>query len=461
MMPTEGRMINRAIFREYDIRGVYGRELTLETALLLGKAIGTQLRKKNILRMTLGRDVRTSSGELHQALLEGLLFTGVHFVDIGVCPTPLLYFSLYHLGVQGGVMITGSHNPPEYNGFKICMDRESIYGDDIQNLYRMVEAKEFVSGVGTSSSEEIIPAYIENLISRFPGLKVKNPLKVVIDSGNGTAGLVAPELLKTLGFDLVELFSEADGRFPNHHPDPTVEKNLSDLINRVQKEKADVGIAYDGDADRIGVVDELGNILWGDKLLLLFSREILKHSPKATIISEVKSTHLLYEDIQRNGGNAIMWKAGHSLIKAKMKETKAVLGGEMSGHIFFADRYFGFDDAIYASCRLLEILVSEKKPLSSLLSDVPKTFATPEIRVDCPDSLKFKIVDQLKQKLAPLYKVYDIDGVRVLFDDGWGLVRASNTQPILVLRFEAATEKRLKEIQAEIEGVLSEVKKNF
>ncbi|MHB8482346.1 MAG: phosphomannomutase/phosphoglucomutase [Nitrospiria bacterium] len=454
--------MNKTIFREYDVRGVFrSDELSLETALLLGKAVGTKLRRKNILRMTLGRDVRTSSDQLYEALLKGLLSTGIHVVDIGVCPTPLLYFSLFHLGVQGGVMITGSHNPPEYNGFKICMDKESIYGEDIQNLYRMAESKDFISGIGTSSSEKIIPAYIENLISRFPGLKGKNPLRIVIDSGNGTAGLVAPELLKSLGFDLIELYSEVDGRFPNHHPDPTVEKNLQDLIHTVRKEKADVGIAYDGDADRIGAVDESGNIIWGDKLLLLFSRDILKHSPKATIISEVKSTYLLYEDIQKNGGNAIMWKAGHSLIKAKMKETKAALGGEMSGHIFFADRYYGFDDAIYASCRLLEILMSEKKPFSTLFSDLPKTYSTPEIRIDCPDALKFKIVAGLKERLLPSYKINDVDGVRILFNDGWGLVRASNTQPILVLRFEATTEKRLKEIQGEIEGILNEVKKDF
>ncbi len=455
-------MINKTIFREYDVRGVFSQdELSLETALLLGKAIGTKLRRKNILRMTVGRDVRTSSDQLHEALLTGLLSTGVHVVDVGVCPTPLLYFSLFHFNVQGGVMITGSHNPPEYNGFKICIGKESIHGDEIQSLYQMAVKNDFVTGQGTQSSEEIIPSYISYLFSSFPGFQSNNRLKVVIDSGNATGGLVAPELFKKFGFDLVELFSEIDGKFPNHHPDPTVEKNLATLIKTVKSEKADVGIAYDGDSDRIGVVDEMGNILWGDKLLLLYARDILRHHPKATIVSEVKCTHLLYEDIQKNGGNAIMWKAGHSLIKAKMKETKAALGGEMSGHIFFADRYYGFDDAIYASCRLLEILISEKKPLSTLLSDLPKTWSTPEIRVDCPDEQKFKIVEELKQRLLPLYKVNDVDGVRISFDDGWGLVRASNTQPILVLRFEATTEKRLKEIKTEIESILNEVRKNF
>ncbi|MBI1824732.1 MAG: phosphomannomutase/phosphoglucomutase [Nitrospirae bacterium] len=454
--------MNQTIFREYDIRGVFNQdELSLETALLLGKAIGTKLRRKNILRMTVGRDVRKSSDQLYDALLKGLLSTGVHVVDVGICPTPLLYFSLYHLDIQGGVMITGSHNPPEYNGFKICVGKETIHGEEIQSLYRMASSQDFITGQGTQSAEEIISPYISHLISSFPGLKGGHGLKVVIDSGNATAGLVAPELFKKFGLNLIEMYSEIDGNFPNHHPDPTVEKNLRELIQVVKKENADVGIAYDGDSDRIGVVDEKGNILWGDKLLILYARDILKHQPKATIVSEVKCSHLLYEDIQSRGGTGVMWKAGHSLIKAKMKETKAALGGEMSGHIFFADRYYGFDDAIYASCRLLEILITEKKKLSTLLSDLPETFSTPEIRVDCPDATKFEIVKRLREHLSSVHKIIDVDGVRVLFDDGWGLVRASNTQPILVLRFEATTRKRLTEIQHEIESALEDVRKRF
>lgn len=452
-------MISKSIFREYDVRGIFGKdELSLETAQLLGQAIGTKLKRKNILRMTLGRDVRISSDQLHGALLEGLLSTGMHVVDIGVCPTPLLYFSLFHFDVRGGVMITGSHNPPEYNGFKICIEKESIHGKEIQSLYQMALAKDFLTGNGTRSFEEIIPAYVSHLVQSFPGLQSNKSLKVVIDSGNATAGLVAPLLFKSFGLNLIEMYSDIDGTFPHHHPDPTVEKNLKDLVQRVLKENADVGIAYDGDSDRIGVIDEKGEIIWGDKLLLLYARDILRHQPKATIVSEVKCSHLLYEDIQKKGGTAIMWKAGHSLIKAKMKDTKAALGGEMSGHIFFADRYYGFDDAIYASCRLLEILTSEKKALSSLLSDLPKTFSTPEIRVDCPDESKFEIVELLKKRLLPQYKINDVDGVRILFNDGWGLVRASNTQPILVLRFEATTQKRLNEIQTEIETILKEVR---
>jgi len=452
--------INRTIFREYDIRGVFGQgELSLETAELLGRAIGTKLRKKNILRMTLGRDVRTSSDQLHRSILTGLLSTGVHVVDVGICPTPLLYFSLFHFNVPGGVMITGSHNPPEYNGFKICVDKEAIHGEEIQSLLRMAESGDFISGQGSHSSEEIIPHYIDYLISAFPGLKSNSGVRVVIDSGNATAGLVVPDLLRKMNFDFTELYSQIDGTFPNHHPDPTVEKNLKDLIEKVGSEKATVGIAFDGDSDRIGVVDENGGIIWGDKLLLLYARDILKHQPKATIVSEVKCSHLLFEDIRKNGGNAVMWKAGHSLIKAKMKETRAALGGEMSGHIFFADRYFGYDDAIYAACRLLEILISEKKTLSSLLADLPRTYSTPEIRIDCSDSLKFKIVERLRKTFGARYSVIDVDGVRVLFEDGWGLVRASNTQPILVLRFEANTEKRLQEIRRLIESALEEVRR--
>jgi phosphomannomutase/phosphoglucomutase len=452
-------MINPSIFREYDVRGVVGEnELSAETARLLGKAIGTKLRRKNILRMTLGRDVRTSSEQLHDALLDGLLSTGVHVVDIGICPTPLLYFSLFHFDVQGGVMITGSHNPPEYNGFKICVGKESIHGEEIQSLYRTALAGDFVEGHGTRSSAEIIEPYIAYLVSSFPGLKSEKKLRVVIDSGNATAGLVVPRLFKRFGIDLTELYSEVDGTFPNHHPDPTVEKNLRDLISKVKGIQADVGIAYDGDSDRIGVVDEKGNIIWGDKLLLIYAREILKHHPGATVVSEVKCSHLLFDEIEKSGGHAIMWKAGHSLIKAKMKETRAALGGEMSGHIFFADRYYGFDDAIYASCRLLEILNSRRDTVSMLLSDLPATCATPEIRIDCPDAQKFAIVERLKEKLRMTHRIVEVDGVRVLYDDGWGLVRASNTQPILVLRFEAENERRLSGIRNEIESALNAVK---
>lgn len=450
--------LNRAIFREYDVRGTVGTDLTEEVALHLGRAIGTVIRNNKIDRMAIGRDVRTSSDGLHGAMLEGLLSTGVHVVDVGVCPTPLLYFSLFHLNLQGGVMITGSHNPAEFNGFKICVGRDTIHGPEIQKLYERIIAHDYVEGVGAVSREEIIPPYLDYIVSRFPGLKVSNRLKIAIDCGNGTAGLVVPELLKRFGFNPVELYCEIDGNFPNHHPDPTVEKNLVDLIEKVRLETADLGIAFDGDSDRIGVINDKGEILWGDKLLVLFSRDILRHHPGATIISEVKSSHLLYEDIRQKGGNPVMWKAGHSLIKAKMKETKAALGGEMSGHIFFADRYFGYDDAIYAACRLIEIVLSGQTPLSGLLADLPVTSSTPEIRIDCPDDEKFQLVEKLKGKLASLYQINDVDGVRVTFNGGWGLVRASNTQPILVLRYEAETVEKMNLIKAVIEKALKELK---
>jgi phosphomannomutase/phosphoglucomutase len=373
---------------------------------------------------------------------------GLEVVDIGVCPTPVFYFSLFHLEREGGVMITGSHNPPEFNGFKVCVGKETLYGKQIQDLRKLVEVKKFVCGSGSVTFQEVIPAYQNYFLKN---LHLKRKVQVVMDSGNGTAGLVAPKILRDLGCEVLDLYSLVDGRFPNHHPDPTVPENMKDLIAKVKETGAEVGIAYDGDADRIGVTDHLGNIIWGDQLLILFAREVLRNHPGATIVSEVKCSQNLYDDIAKHGGRGIMWRAGHSLLKSKMKEEKALLGGEMSGHIFFADRYFGYDDAIYASCRLLEILAQSGKTIPDLLSDVPKIFATPEIRVDCPDDQKFELVERVKESFRKEYPVVDVDGVRVLFPDGWGLVRASNTQPALVLRFEARSTERLREIRALVE----------
>jgi phosphomannomutase/phosphoglucomutase len=373
---------------------------------------------------------------------------GLEVVDIGVCPTPVFYFSLFHLEREGGVMITGSHNPPEFNGFKVCVGKETLYGKQIQDLRKLVEVKKFVSGSGSVTFQEVIPAYQNYFLKN---IRLKRKVQVVMDSGNGTAGLVAPKILRDLGCQVLDLYSLVDGRFPNHHPDPTVPENMKDLIAKVKETGAEVGIAYDGDADRIGVADHLGNIIWGDQLLILFAREVLRNHPGATIVSEVKCSQNLYDDIAKHGGRGIMWRAGHSLLKSKMKEEKALLGGEMSGHIFFADRYFGYDDAIYASCRLLEILAQSRKTIPDLLSDVPKIFATPEIRVDCPDDQKFELVERVKESFRKEYPVVDVDGVRVLFPDGWGLVRASNTQPALVLRFEARSADRLREIRALVE----------
>ncbi|TRZ98763.1 MAG: phosphomannomutase/phosphoglucomutase, partial [Nitrospiraceae bacterium] len=364
---------------------------------------------------------------------------------------PLLYYALFTLPVGGGAMITASHNPPQYNGFKLCLGKDSMHGAAIQALKADIDRGRFESGQGTVSEHPIIPDYMAYIKKSFAHVKA-GTLHAVVDCGNGMGGLVGPDALRLLGCRVTGMYEDVDGRFPNHHPDPTVVANLQDLIKKVRETKADVGIAYDGDADRIGAVDEHGDILWGDKLLVLYARDVLKNQPGATIISEVKASQVFYDDVVKHGGRSIMWKAGHSLIKAKMKEEKAALAGEMSGHMFFADRYFGYDDAIYASCRLIEILAKTGRPLSTLLADLPPTVSTPEIRVDCPDDVKFQVVEEAKKQLAREHKIIDIDGVRVLFPEGWGLIRASNTQPALVLRFEATSEAALQKIREVVES---------
>lgn len=440
--------INPQIYREYDIRGVVDKDLTVEIVRKLGKGFGTHMVRLGKKSLAVGRDGRLSSKSFSEALIEGLISTGCDVVNIGVCPTPVYYFSVFHLDRDGGVMVTGSHNPPEFNGFKVSVGKSTIFGEEIQNLGRLVEKGEFATGRGKLSSVEIIRPY-QDYIKK--NIRLERRLKVVIDAGNGTGGVVAGPLLKDLGCEVEELYCEIDGRFPNHFPDPTVPDNLKALIDQVLKTHADVGIGYDGDADRIGVVDDQGNIIWGDQLMILFAREILKERKGAAFIAEVKCSQNLFSDIEKHGGRAIMWRTGHSLIKEKMKEEKAALGGEMSGHIFFADRYFGYDDAIYASCRLLELLSKTERNLSSLLSDLPRTHITPEIRVPCPEEIKFRVVDQVKEELRKDHPIIDVDGVRVKFEDGWGLLRASNTQPVLVLRFEALTENRLQEIKTWME----------
>jgi len=446
-------VVNPNIFREYDIRGVVEKDLTRNAVEDIGRAFGAEMTQAGYQRLSLGRDGRLSSPALHDSLIQGLTSSGVEVLDIGICPTPLLYFSLFELPVQGGVMITGSHNPADFNGFKLCRGRETIYGDAIQKIRKLIESKTFTQGKGQVKNHPgIIPHYIKFLGKQFKD--TAKGFKAVVDSGNGTAGPVAPALLRLMGCEVIELYSEMDGRFPNHHPDPTVPENLIELIKRVKAERAAIGIGFDGDADRLGVVDESGEVLWGDRLLIIFARDILKRQPKATVVSEVKCSQQLFDDVARQGGQAIMWKAGHSLIKAKMRETHAVLAGEMSGHFCFADRYYGYDDAIYAACRLIEIVAKAGRPLSQLLADLPKTYSTPEIRVDCPDEIKFNLVERVKQMWTgssqvpgEQVKMIDVDGLRIQFEDGWGLLRASNTQPVLVLRFEAKTAERLKEIQ--------------
>ncbi|MGD0883778.1 MAG: phosphomannomutase/phosphoglucomutase [Thermodesulfovibrionales bacterium] len=451
-------MIEQRIFREYDIRGVWEKDLTRTAVNAIAKAFSFYLKKhlmKDSLTVTVGRDVRLSSPALFSSLVDGLMASGLDVIDIGACPTPLQYFSLHRLPVDGGIMITGSHNPPEFNGLKLSVGKETLFGERIQDLRRILEKGEGVRGSGNMRSYDIIPeysAYIKNLFGSFEGIKV------VVDAGNGTGGLVAPSILRSLDCDVVELYCEPDGRFPNHHPDPVVPENMRDLIGRVEVEKAHIGIGYDGDSDRIGVVDEDGNVVWGDMLLVLFARDILAKYPGAAVIGEVKCSQILFDEVKRLGGNPIMGKVGHSLIKSKMKDTGALLAGEMSGHVFFADRYFGYDDAIYTSLRLLEILSLKGPPysLKRLLSDIPPVVATPEIRVACPDDAKFKVIEQAKAAFFD-YPLIDVDGIRIQFDDGWGLIRASNTQPVIVLRFEAKNRESLNRIQRLVEERLAKL----
>jgi len=445
--------MNPQIFREYDIRGIAGKDMTEHEVFLLGQAIGTFMKLQGCAKLTLGRDCRITSDVYAAQLMQGLVNTGCEITDIGICPTPILYFSIPHLKQDGGVMVTASHNPKEYNGFKICKGEDSVHGSDIQKIRSILEKKDFVQGSGTVKTREVLAEY-KDFIRK--NICLPRPMRVGMDAGNGTAGVVALPILKDLGCEVHDLYCDMDGTFPHHEADPTVLKNMKDLIALVREKELDLGIGYDGDGDRIGVVDEKGNIVFGDKLMILYAREILSRKPGATFISEVKCSKVMYDDIEKHGGRAVMWKTGHSLIKSKMKAENAALAGEMSGHMFFADRYLGFDDAIYASCRLLEILAKTGKRISELLADVPKTYTTPEIRVDCPDDQKFGIVNRVTQYFRQRYNVIDIDGVRVLFDDGWGLVRASNTQPALVLRFEALSEKRLSEIRNLVEKVLEE-----
>lgn len=436
--------MNPEIFRAYDIRGLVGKDLNAETVELIGKAVGTYIRRQGGKTITLGRDVRTSSTEFRDYISKGVMSTGINITDIGVVPTPVSYFSLHHLKPDGGIMITGSHNPPEFNGFKVSHGMHSLYGDRILELRQLIDKKDFEKGNGSSREQAVLDDYIE-AICRV--IKIPRHIKFVADGGNGCFGIIGLELFKKLGLNPVELYCEPDGQFPNHHPDPTVAKNLADLIACVKSEKAELGIGFDGDADRIGVVDDKGNIVWGDQLLIIFARDLLKKRPGAAIVGEVKCSQNLYDDIKARGGKPVMAPAGHSLIKKAMRETGALLAGEMSGHVCFADNYYGFDDATFAACRLLEIVASSPQKVSEMLADVPQTFYTPEIRVDCPDDKKFKIVQELTDHFRGKYDVVDVDGVRVNFGDGWALVRASNTQPVLVVRIEAKTPEKLAEIK--------------
>lgn len=445
-------MLKPTIFREYDIRGIADVDLLSPDIETLGRGLGTFLGRNGVTKINLGRDCRLSGDRLRDALLKGLLSTGLDVTDIGRVPTPLLYYSVYHLHAQAGVMITGSHNPAEYNGFKTMLGKGTIYGDQIQEVLRIIQAGSFTEGQGTYHEADVMAAYIDEIASQFTYAR---RLKVVVDAGNGTGGPAMHGILQKLNVDAVELYFDMDGNFPNHHPDPTVEHNLEDLKAAVAKHGADLGIAFDGDADRIGAVDENGTVVWGDMLLLIAAREILTRKPGATFIGEVKCSQVMYDELQRLGGRPIMYKTGHSLIKAKMKEEHAELAGEMSGHMFFADRYYGYDDALYAACRLMEVVAASGKPLSAQLEGLAKTVTTPELRVDTTDEAKFAIVAKVADHYKQRRKVVDVDGVRVLFEKGWGLVRASNTQPVLVMRFEAESPELLSQYRQEMESVVA------
>ncbi len=452
--------VPKQIFREYDIRGVADRDLTSEVTHGIGRGLATLLlgATDENRRVAVGRDCRISSPRLFEALTRGLVETGAHVIDVGVGPTPYLYSAVHALDVAGGVMITGSHNPADENGFKIMRGKASFFGADIQRLLTTIEADAFSrEKPGSVNQVDHCAEYIERVTARVS--LARTDMKFVLDAGNGAGGPLALACMKKLGLNPEALYCEMDGTFPNHHPDPTVPKNLETLVRRVKETGARVGLAYDGDADRLGAVDEKGDIIWGDKLLILFSRALLKEHPGAAVIGEVKCSQTLYDDIQKHGGRPILWKTGHSLIKAKMKEEHALLAGEMSGHLFFADRYFGYDDAIYASLRLLEILAKDDRPLSQLLADVPKTFVTPELRVECADSIKFDVVrDVTAHYEGRGFKVIDIDGARIQFGKpgapAWGLVRASNTGPVLVMRFEAESEVERDRLHSEVAGVV-------
>ena len=448
-------MINSQIFRQYDVRGHAERDLTDETIELLGKAFGTFVQRSGSRQVVVGMDNRLSSERLHKALIKGLLSSGSDVIDIGLVVTPILYYARKHFEVDGGVMITGSHNPPEDNGFKIALGSSTIYGSDIGKLQTMMENNDFLTGSGRLEKRDGITPYLSMLKEKIS--LGQRQLKVAVDCGNGTAALFAEQVLQGWGCKVVPLHCTSDGSFPNHEPDPVKTANLADLRKAVQETGADLGVAFDGDADRIGVVDETGGIIWGDMLMCLYWREIMPKYPGAEAIIEIKCSQALVDEVIRLGGKPFFYKTGHSLIKAKMKEIDAIFTGEMSGHIFFADEYYGFDDAFYAAGRLLRMFSQQERKLSQLLNDLPKYYSTAETRVPCPDEDKFTVVQGLVDHFKKDYEVIDVDGVRVLFGDGWGLVRASNTQPVLVARCEADTEAGLQRI----EGIMKKVLGSF
>ncbi len=444
--------MNPEVFRQYDIRGRAETDLTDPFTTALGRAFGTHIKRRGGAQVVIGRDCRQSGPRLVEAFRRGVLDAGIDVIDIGEVPTPLMYFALHHLRPDGGVVITGSHNPPNWNGFKMCEGTASMYGDGLLALRDLIQNEDYESGRGTSEARDVIGPYIDYVVGNIR-LGPKR-FRVVVDAGNGMGGLVAVPLYRRLGFEVVDMYCEPDGRFPNHHPDPTVEANLAELKQRVTGTGAAVGIAFDGDADRIGAVDTRGRVAWGDQLLTFFSRAVLAEFPGASIVGEVKCSKVLFDDVAAHGGKPDMWKVGHSLIKARLRETGAKLAGEMSGHMFFNDRWFGFDDAIYSGARLLELLSRTDETLADMIEGLPATVTTPELRVHCPDADKFAVVSRAAAHFRERYPVLDIDGVRITFPTGWGLIRPSNTQPVLVMRFEADSQANLDRYRGEVEAWL-------
>ncbi|RMH15758.1 MAG: phosphomannomutase/phosphoglucomutase [Gemmatimonadetes bacterium] len=442
------------IFRQYDIRGLVGRELTPEVARAVGVAYGARAVETlgRAPTVVVGHDNRPSSPDLQAGLIAGLVEAGAKVVDIGLVPTPVAYWAEKTLGTDGAVQITGSHNPPEWNGIKMTLAGGSVYGDAIQDLRTRIESGASGPGGGELRTESVLDRYVDDIAGRF---SLARPVKVVVDCGNGTGSVVAERLLRALGAEVVPLYCESDGTFPNHHPDPTVDEYLADLIRTVREEGADVGIGFDGDADRIGAVDEQGTIVRGDILLLLFGLDILaRRGPGQKLIFDVKCSQVLPDEFAKAGGVPIMWKTGHSLMKEKMREEGAPLAGELSGHICFADTYLGFDDAPYDACRLIDLIARSERPLSAMVADFPRYVSTPELRIDVTEEEKFRVVEAAQRHFREHYDVIDVDGARILFGDGWALLRASNTQPVIVARYEARSEERLAEIRGEVEAWL-------
>ncbi len=444
---------NPHIFRAYDIRGIAEVDLDDPTVESIARAYATIVLGAGGRRVALGRDCRLSSDRLHRVFLRGLLASGLDVDDVGVGASPQLYWAVHHLDADGGVQITGSHNPADHNGFKMMLGKGSFHGQRIAELAALIAAGDFASGQGTVRTHDLFATYVADIASRLT--LGPRPLRVAIDGGNGTGGPPAAALLSALGVATTPLHVEMDGRFPNHHPDPTVEDNLVDLRRAVADGKLDLGLAYDGDADRIGVIDDRGEVIWGDRLMILLAREVLARHPGAAIVGEVKCSKTLFSEIEARGGRPVMSAVGHSIIKERMKAEGALLAGEMSGHIFYKDRWYGFDDAIYVTGRLVEILSHADRPLSALLADVPKTAVTPEIRLDCDDALKFAIVERAIAHYGKDHPIVAIDGARITFPDGWGLIRASNTQPVIVLRAEADDERALARIQRELSAFVA------